>query len=104
MAKDILSSYPPSLSSIGLGLEAARHIARMNPALLILACRSVERGQEAVRDILSTTRSKSRIECWQLDLADFSSVQSFAKRLQGKDGNGRLDVMLENAGRSLLPA
>lgn len=32
----------------GLGFEAAKHFARMNPGKLILACRSKERGQTAL--------------------------------------------------------
>ena len=32
----------------GLGFEAAKHFARMNPAKLILACRSKERGLAAL--------------------------------------------------------
>ncbi|KIK60989.1 hypothetical protein GYMLUDRAFT_599750 [Collybiopsis luxurians FD-317 M1] len=32
----------------GLGFEAAKHFARMNPERLILACRNREKGNEAV--------------------------------------------------------
>ena len=34
-------------ANTGLGLEAAKHFARMDPARLILACRSEIRGKEA---------------------------------------------------------
>ncbi len=33
----------------GIGFETAKHFARMNPAKLILACRSQERGEAAVK-------------------------------------------------------
>ena len=36
-------------------------------------------------------------ECWPLDLADFKSVSAFADRFE-KEGGGRLDILLENAG------
>lgn len=32
----------------GIGIETAKHFARMNPQKLILACRSKERGEAAV--------------------------------------------------------
>ncbi|KAF9560359.1 hypothetical protein CPC08DRAFT_636699 [Agrocybe pediades] len=35
-------------SNIGLGLETARHFARMKPGKLIVACRSKEKGLAAV--------------------------------------------------------
>ena len=33
----------------GIGFEAAKHFARMNPGRLILACKSKERGEAALR-------------------------------------------------------
>ena len=35
-------------ANIGLGFEAAKHFAKMNPARVILGCRSKERGEAAV--------------------------------------------------------
>ena len=37
----------------GLGLEAAKHFARMGPARLILACRSQERANKAAERVYS---------------------------------------------------
>ena len=34
-------------ANTGIGLEAAKHFARMKPARLIIACRSEARGKEA---------------------------------------------------------
>jgi retinol dehydrogenase 12 len=62
-------------------LEAARHLARYNPKKLILACRNVEKAGKAVRSINETTKvGAGVVEAWQLDLASFDSVKSFAKR------------------------
>src|SRR6266567_1053447 len=36
-------------ANIGLGFEASKHFARMNPKKLILACRSKERGEAALK-------------------------------------------------------
>jgi retinol dehydrogenase-12 len=35
-------------SNTGLGFEAAKHFAKMNPGRLILACRSQEKGEVAL--------------------------------------------------------
>ena len=35
-------------ANVGLGFEAAKHFAEMQPERLILACRSEARGQEAI--------------------------------------------------------
>jgi retinol dehydrogenase-12 len=36
-------------ANVGLGFEAAKHFASMNPKRLVLACRSQEKGQAAVQ-------------------------------------------------------
>ncbi len=36
-------------SNTGLGLEASRHFASMNPGRLILACRNVAKGEAALK-------------------------------------------------------
>lgn len=44
----------------GIGFEAAKHFARMNPGKLIMACRNQERGEDAIRSkLLSLHRTKS---------------------------------------------
>ena len=70
-------------SNVGLGLEAARHLARMSPKKLILACRSTDKGNTAVRSINEITGvAKGVVECWELDLSSFENVKAFAKRGQ----------------------
>jgi retinol dehydrogenase-12 len=36
-------------ANVGLGFEAAKHFASMNPKKLVLGCRSQEKGQAAVQ-------------------------------------------------------
>lgn len=86
-------------SNVGLGLEAARHITRPGASKVILACRSIQKGQEALEDIEKTTHRLGVCEVWQLDMEDFDSVKAFAKRAEKLD---RLDALLENAGVALL--
>jgi len=83
-------------ANVGLGLEASRHLAKMNPGKLILACRNVEKGERARKDIESTTGCKTT-EIWQIDLASFSSVSAFVDRFQS-EGGGKLDLLIQNAG------
>ncbi|POR33335.1 Retinol dehydrogenase 12 [Tolypocladium paradoxum] len=78
----------------GLGLEAARHFVRLNAAKVILACRSIERGEAAKQEIESSTPRHGVLEVWQLDLGSFDSVKEFAARAAKLD---RLDVLLNNA-------
>ena len=83
-------------SNTGLGLEAARHFARLNCAKLILAVRTASKGENAKESILaSTKRTSDCIEVWDLDLSSTVSVKAFASRAQRLE---RLDVLVENAG------
>ena len=80
-------------ANIGLGKEAARHFARLN-ANVILAVRSFEKGEEAMRDIESTAKKTGTTEVWELDLASYASVKAFAKRVSLLP---RVDIVIMNA-------
>ncbi|KAI9776203.1 MAG: hypothetical protein M1839_000524 [Geoglossum umbratile] len=83
-------------SNVGLGLEAARHIVRLECAKLILAVRNIEKGEAARRDIEETTGRAGVVQVWQLDMDSFQSIKSFADRAASE--LERLDVALLNAG------
>jgi len=83
-------------ANVGLGYETAKHLASMNPAKLILACRSAEKGGKAAADIMKATGS-STVVCWPLDISDPASVKTFAERFE-RDGGSQLDILIENAG------
>uniref|UniRef100_A0A8H7XYR4 NAD(P)-binding protein n=1 Tax=Psilocybe cubensis TaxID=181762 RepID=A0A8H7XYR4_PSICU len=78
----------------GIGLETAKHFARMSPGRLIITCRNKEKGEEAVKQIIQATGYAS-VEAWILDLVDFRSVKSFAERYEQE--GGRLDIIIQNA-------
>jgi retinol dehydrogenase 12 len=83
-------------SNQGLGFEAAKHIVRLGAAKLIIAVRSIEKGEEAKAKIVSATKCKPDVvDVWCLDLASCDSVKAFAKKCETLN---RLDVLLENAG------
>ncbi|KAJ6580891.1 hypothetical protein B0H19DRAFT_1251172 [Mycena capillaripes] len=81
-------------ANTGLGFEATKHFATMNPGRLILACRNQSKGQAAV-DKLKADTGYSKAELWIVDLADFESVKQFGDKFE-RDG-GRLDILVENA-------
>lgn len=85
-------------SNTGLGFEAALHIARLGAEKLILAVRTISKGEEARRHILrSTGRDADSVEVWDLDMSRSASVKAFSTRAKSLE---RLDVLIANAGIS----
>ncbi|KAI4265513.1 MAG: hypothetical protein L6R38_009365, partial [Xanthoria sp. 2 TBL-2021] len=82
-------------SNTGLGLEAARHYVRLGAAKVILAVRSLEKGEAAKNSLDRSENRPGVVEVWHLDLSSYDSVKQFAKRANHLP---RLDVLLENAG------
>ena len=82
-------------SNTGLGLEAARHFARMNAEKVIMAVRNLKKGEAAKRSIEETTGRKGVLEVWQLDLSSYASVKEFVRKAESLK---RLDAVVENAG------
>ena len=82
-------------SNIGLGLEAARWFVKLDAAKVILAVRTIEKGDEAKKDIEASTKRMGVVEVWSLDLSSYESVKQCAKKAEGLE---RLDVLVENAG------
>jgi NAD(P)-dependent dehydrogenase (short-subunit alcohol dehydrogenase family) len=83
----------------GIGLEAARHLARRRPHLL-LACRNLDKGQAAVESVREAG-PEATVELVALDLADLSSVRAAAEKVSARVD--RLDVLINNAGVMALP-
>ncbi|GJE92167.1 short chain dehydrogenase [Phanerochaete sordida] len=79
-------------ANTGIGLEAAKHFARMKPARLVLGARSEARGRRAIEQIAKETGYAAELQL--IDLADFASVQAFAARLK----DDPVDVLVANAG------
>ncbi|KAK0442440.1 hypothetical protein EV421DRAFT_1736294 [Armillaria borealis] len=82
-------------ANAGLGFEAAKHFARMNPARLVLTARNEVKGRKALAQIQADT-GYSKAELWIIDVADFNSVVAFADRAEQE--LDRLDILIENAG------
>lgn len=87
-------------SNTGMGLEAARHLVRLNASRVILAVRSTTKGEAAAAQIRASFPQRSDLESvvsvWPLDLASHASVRAFAARAESE--LDRLDVVVGNAG------
>ncbi|KAI0790801.1 hypothetical protein C8Q75DRAFT_760737 [Abortiporus biennis] len=82
-------------ANTGIGLEAAKHFARMNPARLILGCRTHEKGT-ATASLIEKETGYSKAESWPIELSDFSTVRAFTERFEKDDVP--LDFLINNAG------
>ncbi|KAG1847193.1 hypothetical protein DFJ58DRAFT_485539 [Suillus subalutaceus] len=85
-------------ANVGIGLEASKHFARMQPARLIIACRSEAKGKAALAEIEQET-GYNGCELWIVDLAKFASVTAFADKFE-KEG-GDLHILVMNAAIAL---
>jgi NAD(P)-dependent dehydrogenase (short-subunit alcohol dehydrogenase family) len=83
----------------GLGFEAVKALSGKG-ATVIMACRSLARGEEARKQIIEIYPNAD-IVVNELDLADLKSVHSFADQFREK--HTQLDVLLNNAGIMMVP-
>lgn len=89
----------------GLGFEAARQFLLLGASRVILACRSMDRGREAVAALKSDlevqkTNASALVEAFELDLDDYQSGLRFANKV--KQDVKELDILLNNGGVVLM--
>lgn len=96
----------------GIGFEAAKKLAERH-AIVVLACRSEERGKQAQRAILQYVEQQQRllsaaereklappqVEFMRLDVGSLASVSAFADEFRANFN--RLDLLINNAGVAL---
>lgn len=85
-------------SNVGIGLEAARVFLDLHLSYIILAVRSVEKGEKAAIQLRSTHPS-AKVEVWTLDMLSYASIQDFAERCSALP---RLDMVILNAAISKI--
>jgi len=83
----------------GLGYESVKAFAAKG-AEVVLASRSLEKGEEAKNEILQALPD-AKIQVLELDLGDLKSIRSFASTV--KQQFSKLDVLLNNAGIMMTP-
>jgi NAD(P)-dependent dehydrogenase (short-subunit alcohol dehydrogenase family) len=86
-------------ANAGLGFVTARELAR-HSAHVVLACRSAEKGAEAVGRIADEVPG-ARLEVLPLDLSRLDSVRAFASAFAA--AHDHLDVLINNAGVMATP-
>lgn len=90
-------TYIVTGSNTGLGFESSRHINKLGAEKLIMAVRSISKGETARAEILrSTGREESSIEVWELDMGSHESIKNFAAHVATT--LPRVDGVLANAG------
>jgi NAD(P)-dependent dehydrogenase (short-subunit alcohol dehydrogenase family) len=80
----------------GLGFEAAKEFARRN-ARVVIACRNIEKGNEAVESIHRATGNHN-VDCMELDLASLASVRAFTRKIKSNPEYSSINALVCNAG------
>lgn len=85
----------------GLGFEATKAFARKG-ATVVMACRSIDRGERAANDIRDTVGSTgATLNVRECDLASLDSVESFADGI--REDYDELHALCNNAGVMAIP-
>ncbi|KAK4238804.1 hypothetical protein C8A03DRAFT_33128 [Achaetomium macrosporum] len=94
-------AYIVTGANTGLGFEAAKHLASLGAAKVILAVRNPVTGGAAKVEIdeAAGTADTKVVEVWPLDLSSYDSVRAFAKRAATE--LERIDALIENAALAL---
>lgn len=82
-------------ATTGIGLHAARQLLSLELSRIILAVRSVEKG-ELVASQLRSTFPTATIDIWPLEMTSYESIQALARRVSAE--LSRLDIAILNAG------
>jgi NAD(P)-dependent dehydrogenase (short-subunit alcohol dehydrogenase family) len=83
-------------SNTGLGLESARQLLSLGLSRLIIAVRSLDKGEIAASQLRANSNAK--IEVWQLDMESYPSIHNFVTRCERE--LDRIDFAILNAGIS----
>jgi NAD(P)-dependent dehydrogenase (short-subunit alcohol dehydrogenase family) len=82
-------------SNVGLGLEAALKFVALGASKVILAVRSLDKGEASKGVIEAKTGKKDVVEVWKLDMLSYDSIKDYVKQVEHLD---HLDIAVLNAG------
>ena len=83
----------------GLGFETARKVANNKDYKVILACRNMDKAEQAKEKIIGDT-GNDNIVTMQLDTSSLASVRAFAEKIIAS--GEKADVLVNNAGISAM--
>lgn len=81
--------------NVGLGYETAKDLSKRKAKSVIIACRNIEKGNEAVSSIQKATGMEN-VKCMKLDLSSLDSVRGFLKKIE--EEVPKVNVLICNAG------
>uniref|UniRef100_A0A3P8SQJ2 Retinol dehydrogenase 12, like n=1 Tax=Amphiprion percula TaxID=161767 RepID=A0A3P8SQJ2_AMPPE len=86
-------------ANTGIGKETAKDLAKRG-AKIIIACRDMEKAQEALTEIIETS-GNDNVKCMKLDLSDTKSIREFAEAFNRDEP--KLNILINNAGVMVCP-
>lgn len=84
-------------ANTGLGFETTKALVERN-ATVIMACRSLEKADQAIGAIRKNTTNGTLVAC-HLDLASFESIVDFVENI--KSNYGKFNGLINNAGLAI---
>jgi NAD(P)-dependent dehydrogenase (short-subunit alcohol dehydrogenase family) len=81
-------------ANAGIGLESAKILLSLNISHLVLAVRTLTKGEEAAAP-LRVAFPQTKIEVWHLDMNSYDSINAFVRQCATLD---RLDIAILSAG------
>ncbi|RSL88999.1 hypothetical protein CEP52_015047 [Fusarium oligoseptatum] len=81
-------------ANVGLGLQCARMLLELKLSHVIIASRSLQRGETAA-EALRKEHPSASVDVWELDMTSYQSIQAFAVRCATLS---RIDFVILNAG------
>lgn len=81
--------------SSGLGFHACKHLLSYKLSHLILAVRSVKKGEEAAAT-LRREYPGAKVDVWELEMGSYDSIQAFVHRVEAN--LPMLDIVILNSG------
>lgn len=79
----------------GLGLQSVQEMAKKG-ASVIIACRTVSKGEKAIKELKEKFGEHLKLSVIQMDLSDYDSIRKFVENFKNK--HNQLDVLMNNAG------
>uniref|UniRef100_A0A093W0T7 WW domain-containing oxidoreductase n=1 Tax=Talaromyces marneffei PM1 TaxID=1077442 RepID=A0A093W0T7_TALMA len=91
-------------SNVGLGFETAKQILSLGLSHLVMAVRSIEKGNTAAKQLRAAAGANgnpsAKVDVWQIDMESYESIQAFVHECQRS--LPRIDFVILNAGVSAM--